>query len=242
MSFFNFDYDPSNPRVGDRVIVVGDERLNQTAEANERFIPWFTKHKGGEFYISRVSEDRSSVALSSPLTNSINGYAWNTQWLAPAPTSLPAGTCVMVPEIYLNERYRNNVNWCSDMETYRCQPLNIRRPTSNGYFEVDGNGYSWHRDWMFIMPDSHVTGQSTIVANTSVNGLMAGDVVAYPHRMGVSSTKKQGTIRAIFGSSVYIEGKIDYISKESVVLLSRNGQDMFVPNSTAVMNLERRIG
>lgn len=240
MSFFNFDYDPNNPRVGDRVIVVGDEQLSQMAETNERSVPWFVQHRGGEFYIREIVA--GSIYLASPLTNSINNYTWSPDWLAPAPTSLPTGTCVMVPEIFLDLRYRNNGNWASDMDRYRCNALNIRRPTTNGYFEVDGNGYSWHRDWMFIMPDSHVTEQSTIVANTSVNGLMAGDVVAYPHRMGVSSTKKQGIIRAIFGSSVYIAGKIDSIAKESVVLLSRNGQDMFVPNSTAVMNLESRIG
>jgi len=234
MSFFNFDYDPNNPRVGDRVIVVGDERLNQTAEANERFIPWFVQHRGGEFYIREIVA--GSIYLASPLTNSIDNYTWSPNWLAPAPTSLPAGTCVMVPEIYLNERYRNNVNWCSDMETYRCQTLNIRRPTSNGYFEVDGNGYSWHRDWMFIMP------MNQRITPTNED-FIAGDEVVYCRRKrrGIM-VKERGIVRAVTGSELYFVGHRNGFGKSQSVLLSRGGEDMFVPNSEQVHDIERLLG
>lgn len=236
MSFFNFDYDPNNPRVGDRVIVVGDEQLNQTAEANERAVPWFTKHKGGEFYISRVSEDRSSVALSSPLTNSINGYAWNTEWLAPAPTRLPEGTCVMVPAVNMNERYRHSSNWCNDMDNYTNEPLEIRRPTANGYFEVEGNGYSWHRDWMFIMP------MQQRITSTNEDFIVGDEVVFCRRKRRGIMVKERGIVRAVTGSELYFVGQRNGFGKSESVLLSRGGEDMFVSNSEQVRRVEELLG
>ena len=239
MSFFNFDYDPNNPRVGDRVIVVGDERLNQTAEANEQFIPWFVQHRGGEFYISRVSEDCSSVALSSPLTNSISGYAWSPNWLAPAPTSLPAGTWVMVPNIYLDERYRSNGNWCDDMDRYRCHALNVRRPTTNGYFEVDGNGYSWHRDWMFIMPDA----QRTYARQPRTRGdFKVGDtVMILSGHLGSRAFGNKGVITAAGVDYCAVTSSTKprmnhAIRYSQLMLLARDGKMTYEPNDARLLN------
>lgn len=231
MSFFNFNYDPSNPRVGDRVIVVGDDELNALTDAGG--VPWFAKHRGGEFYINMVSSDRSSVTLSSPLTNSIDDYTWRPSWLAPAPKSLPTGTCVMVPEIYLNERYRNNGNWASgDMDRYRCSALYIRCATANGYFEVEGNGYSWHRDWMFIMAD----------AQHAEPRFKEGDLVLVKGNISNSIVNGKGIIRCTSPAQpisyrIEMYGKIRVVSESRLILIERDGQHVFERNSIEAKDL-----
>lgn len=234
MSFFNFDYDPNNPRVGDRVIVVGDERLNQTAESNERFIPWFVQHRGGEFYIREIVA--GSIYLASPLTNSINNYTWSPNWLAPAPTMLQEGTCVMVPNIILDLRYRNNQNWADDMDRYRCNALNIRRPTTNGYFEVYGNGYSWHRDWMFIMPESQRTAPRTR------GDFKVGDtVMVLSGHLGSRSFGNKGVITAAGVDHCAVTSSTKprmnhAISYSRLMLLARDGKLTYEPNDARLLN------
>lgn len=234
MSFFNFDYDPNNPRVGDRVIVVGDERLSQMAETNERAVPWFVQHRGGEFYISEIVA--GNIYLASPLTNSIDNFTWSPNWLEPAPTMLQEGTCVMVPHINLNERYRNSGNWCSDMDRYTHQPLKIIHPTSNGYFEVYRNGYSWHRDWMFIMPESQRTaprtrgdfkvGDTVMVLSGHLGGRLFGNkgvitAVGVDHCAVTSSTKPRMN---------------HAISYSRLMLLARDGKLTYEPNDARLLN------
>ena len=239
MSFFNFDYDPNNPRVGDRVIVVGDEQLSQMAEANERAVPWFTQHRGGEFYIREIVA--GNIYLSSPLTNSIDNYTWSPNWLAPAPTSLPAGTWVMVPEVNMNERYRNNENWCDDMDRYRCHALNVRRPTTNGYFEVDGNGCSWHRDWMFIMPDA----QRTYARQPRTRGdFKVGDTVMVLNgHLGIGSFGNKGVITAVGVDHCAVTsstkpGMNHAISYSRLMLLARDGKLTYEPNDAKLVSRE----
>lgn len=234
MSFFNFDYDPNNPRVGDRVIVVGDERLNQTAEANEQFIPWFVQHRGGEFYIREIVA--GSIYLSSPLTNSIDNYTWSPNWLAPAPTMLQEGTCVMVPHINLNERYRCNENWCDDMDRYTHQPLNIIHPTSNGYFEVYRNGYSWHRDWMFIMPEVQRTAPRTR------GDFRIGDTVMVLNgHLGSRSFGNKGVITAVGVDHCAVRSSTKprmnhAISYSRLMLLARDSELTYEPNDARLLN------
>lgn len=235
MSFFNFDYDPNNPRVGDRVIVVGNEPLNQSATEDNRYLDWFTKHKGGEFYISQIL-DEDSVRLASPLTNSIDDYTWNTNWLEPAPTMLQEGTCVMVPHIILDERYRNNGNWCDDMDRHRRNALNIRRPTTNGYFEVYGNGYSWHRDWMFIMPDVQRTAPRTR------GDFKVGDtVMVLSGHLGSRSFGNKGVITAAGVDHCAVTSSTKprmnhAIRYSQLMLLARDGKMTYEPNDARLLN------
>lgn len=229
MSFFNFDYDPSNPHVGDRVILVGDDVLNALADAGG--VPWFAKHRGGEFYISKVSA--SHIQLSSPLTDSINEYTWSPSWFAPAPTSLPAGTCVMVPEIYLNERYRDNENWAGiDMDRYRCSALYIRCATANGYFEVDGNGYSWHRDWMFIMSDAqHVQPRFKEKDLVLVKGSISNGIINGKGIIRCASPRQPFTYR------IEMYGRVQVVKEDRLILIKRDGQHVFERNSIAAKDL-----
>lgn len=234
MSFFNFDYDPNNPRVGDRVIVVGDERLSQMAETNERAVHWFAQHRGGEFYIREIVA--GSICLASPLTNSINNYTWSPNCLAPAPTMLQEGTCVMVPNIYLDLRYRNNQNWADDMDRYRHNALNIRRPTTTGYFEVYGNGYSWHRDWMFIMPESQRTAPRTR------GDFKVGDtVMVLSGHLGSRSFGNKGVITAAGVDHCAVTSSTKprmnhAISYSRLMLLARDGKLTYEPNDARLLN------
>lgn len=231
MSFFNFDYNPRNPRVGDRVIVAGDDSLNQSATEDNRYLDWFTKHKGGEFYISQIL-DEDSVRLASPLTNSIDDYTWNPNWLEPAPTMLSEGTCVMVPNIYLDERYRSNGNWGDDMDRYTHQPLNIVRRTSGDYFEVYRNGYFWHRDWMFIMPEVQRTAPRTR------GGFKVGDTVMV---LNTRSFGNKGVITAVGVDHCSVRSSTKprmshAFSCSRLMLLARDGKMTYEPNDARLLN------
>jgi hypothetical protein len=246
MSFFSFDYNPSNPQVGDRVIVVGDEMLNNSTSI---FLDWFTKHKGGEFYIIEVLGD-NQVRLASPLTNSIDAYTWRTDWLQPAPSHLDADTYVMVAMAHDDIRYRSNRNWCDDMNqyTYTARQIKSRCGDNGSYFILDSNNYSWHRDWMFVMPEVQVQGrpiqeESYELRTVGEQTIVVGDEVVYPRlKRNGRVVKERGIVRARTSDYVYIQGRLVSTPINKVALVSRDGKDMFIPNSARVAKLEEAIG
>jgi hypothetical protein len=235
MSFFNFDYNPSNPQVGDRVIVVGDEHLNNAASG---FIGWFADHNGGEFYISEVV-GAGEVKLASPLTNSIAGYTWRTDWLQPAPSHLDADTYVMVTRAHGDMQYRGNLNWCDDMNQYTYTTRQVQRLCGGGssnYFLLYGNNYSWHRDWMFVMPESQI-------AHTSWGGVkeqfLVGDTVMvfdqdkFGDKGVITHVSFGGLFFAVESSQK--PGLNRSFKKDELMLLSRNGQLTYEPNDARLL-------
>jgi hypothetical protein len=234
MSFFNFDYNPSNPQVGDRVIVVGDEHLNNAASG---FIGWFADHKGGEFYISEVV-GAGEVKLSSPLTNSVAGYTWRTGWLQPAPSHLDADTYVMVTRAHGDMQYRNNLNWCDDMNQYTCTTRQVQGlcGLSSSYFLLDGNNYSWHRDWMFVMPKSQIA--QTTWRGAGVQFLVGDTVMVFDQdKFGDKGVITHVSFGGLFFAveSSQKPGLNRSFKKDELMLLSRNGQLTYEPNDARLL-------
>ena len=150
---FSYDYDPSNPQLGDRVM------LSPTDCPREL---WSENKFGNEYEIVSIVSDQS-VVIRSPFDSGITSFAINAEWLEPAPMNIEPGTRVLFHDLRtMGGMYRDRNNINDDMvdvvaNQWR-QPIIIERDASTAwssrYFFVYQDGerssYTWHRDWMYI--------------------------------------------------------------------------------------------
>lgn len=149
--FFSFNYDPNNPRVGDRVM------LSPQCPVAE----WSELRFGNEYFISSIGDD-GSIYLSLPYEDENLRYMlWSPEWLMPAPAIIPSGTRVLfAPLESLDSTYTDpgNVNE-SMIEMVRNQmnsPLFVNQVShfESGYYMMRQGlaivPWRWHRDWMYV--------------------------------------------------------------------------------------------
>jgi len=232
MPFFKFDYDPSNPRLGDRVIITGNLLLNSTLAPE-----WYHNRKGGEYYISGISRSREDITLSSPFDSEVNIYTWRPDWLSPAPLRIPNGTQVMCPSITDSDMYENNTNWASEMSELIYTPMSVSRTSDSGaYFFTDGHTWSWHRSWLFIMPEAQLSNSSPKPR------FKEGDLVLVKDSIIQNVTNAKGIIRCAshrypFTYRIEMYGKIQVVSESRLILVERDGQYVFERNSIEAKDL-----
>jgi len=149
---FSYDYDPSNPQLGDRVML----------SPNCPRISWSENRFGNEYEIVSIISN-STVHIRSPFDTSIASLQFHTDWLEPAPMNIEPGTRVLFHDLRtMGGMYRDRNNINDDMvdvvaNQWR-QPITIERDASTAwssrYFFVRQDGahisYTWHRDWMYI--------------------------------------------------------------------------------------------
>lgn len=151
---FSYDYDPSNPQLGDRVML----------SPNCPRISWSDNRFGNEYEIvSILSNSTSAVRIRSPFDTSIETLQFHTDWLEPAPMNIEPGTRVLFHDLEtMGGMYRDRTNINQGMVNVVAnqwrQPITIYRYATDSwsgrYFFVCQNGeqssYTWHRDWMYI--------------------------------------------------------------------------------------------
>jgi hypothetical protein len=149
---FSYDYDPSNPQLGDRVML--SPNCPRSLWSEDRF--------GNEYEIVSIASD-STVHISSPFDVSISTLVFRTEWLEPAPINIEPGTRVLFHDLRTMGgmyRDRDNINGLMvDVvaDQWR-QPITIHGDASEAwsgrYFFVCQGGEqspnTWHRDWMYI--------------------------------------------------------------------------------------------
>jgi len=151
---FSYDYDPSNPQLGDRVML----------SPNCPRLPWSDNRFGNEYEIvSIISNSYSAVRIRSPFDTSIETLQFHTDWLEPAPMNIEPGTRVLFHDLHTMGgmyRDRNNINglMIDVVANQWRQPITIHGDASEAwsgrYFFVCQDGEqspnTWHRDWMYI--------------------------------------------------------------------------------------------
>lgn len=152
---FSYDYDPSNPQIGDRVML--SPNCPRSLWSEDRF--------GNEYEIVSIASD-STVHISSPFDVGISTLVFRTEWLEPAPIDIEPGTRVLFHDLRtMGGMYRDRTNINSLMvdvvaNQWR-QPITIHGDASEAwsgrYFFVCQGGEqspntmcAWHRDWMYI--------------------------------------------------------------------------------------------
>jgi hypothetical protein len=156
---FSYDYDPSNPQLGDRVM------LSPTDCPREL---WSENKFGNEYEIVSIVSDQSvvsngTVRIRSPFDSGITSFAINVEWLEPAPIDIEPGTRVLFHDLRTMGgmyRDRDNINglMVDVVANQWRQPITIHGDVgeawSGRYFFVCQDGEqspnSWHRDWMYI--------------------------------------------------------------------------------------------
>jgi hypothetical protein len=149
---FSYDYDPSNPQLGDRVML--SPNCPRSLWSEDRF--------GNEYEIVSIASD-STVHISSPFDVGISTLVFRTEWLEPAPINIEPGTRVLFHDLRTMGgmyRDRDNINglMVDVVANQWRQPITIDGDASlawsGRYFFVCQDGEqspnTWHRDWMYI--------------------------------------------------------------------------------------------
>jgi hypothetical protein len=146
---FSYDYDPSSPQLGDRVMLSPNNCPRQ---------PWSDNRFGNEYEIVSIASD-STVHISSPFDIGASTFYFHTDWLIPAPLHVGGGTRVLFHDLEtMGGMYRDRSNINQSMVNVVAnqwrQPITVDGGTHDMYFHVCQEGeyvpYSWHRDWMYI--------------------------------------------------------------------------------------------
>ena len=146
---FSFSYDPSNPRVGDRVMLSDMcPRLNWS---NERF--------GNEYVIKSIDMD-DHMTIWSPFDRNVSQYHWHSEWLMAAPANIPNETrvlCASFSEMLgsmfsFRDRANHNHSMIASVERQMTSPLIVRNSDEvmSDYYHLSNDAWSWNRDWLFI--------------------------------------------------------------------------------------------
>jgi hypothetical protein len=180
---FSYDYDPSNPQLGNRVMLSPNNCPRDT---------WSEDRFGNEYAIVSIVSD-STVRISSPFDAGISTLFFHTDWLIPAPLEVGGGTRVLFHDLEtMSVLYRDRTNINQSMVNVVAnqwrQPIAIEGGTFDMYFHVSQDGeytpYSWHRDWMYI---TNNTPREPVLDTSSVP--RSGDtiVITEGNRKGVKA-------------------------------------------------------
>ncbi len=146
---FSFSYDPSNPRVGDRVML--SDMCPRSIWSSDRF--------GNEYVIESLTR-RGCVKIWSPFDRVVSGFTFDTEWLMAAPANIPNGTRVLCASFsgmrsgmfMFRHRENHNDSMIASVERQMTSPLIVRNldEVLSDYYYLSNEGWSWHRDWLFI--------------------------------------------------------------------------------------------
>jgi len=212
---FSFSYDPSNPRVGDRVML--SDMCPRMPWSNERF--------GNEYVIKSINMD-DHMTIWSPFDRSVSQYRWHSEWLVPAPANIPNGTrvlCASFSEMLGNmfmfrDRANHNDSMIASVERQMTSPLIVRNSDEvlSGYYYLSNEGWSWHRDWLFI---------TSIPIEQTNRGPIIGDMVMITTG-NLKGVKKRVTrvMWREYGSAVYVSPTQRYNLPEHCKLIQPKPQ------------------
>jgi len=213
---FSFRYDPSNPRVGDRVM------LSATVC---RMMSWCNNRFGNEYVIESVTMD-GDIHIWSPFDRAVSGFTFNAEWLMPAPENIPNGTRVLCTSF--NEMagsmfmFRDRGNYTDSMiasvERQMESPLIVRNSVglTSDYYHLSDDAWCWNRDWLFI---------TNISIQQASRQPMIGDMVMITH--GKLNGVKKRVVRAMWrehGSAVYVSPTQRYNFPEHCKLIQPKQQ------------------
>lgn len=239
MSFFNFNYDRSNPRVGDRVIVTGNDDIKD--------LYWFRLKKGGEYYISSITEC-GLILLSSPFDGDTDDILWYPDQLSPAPMRLERVEHVRVALTARDDRYTSFPSWTQEMEEYVGLMLVTATETAhNGCIRLSGArrvlDWIWNREWLYIVPDLEAA-TSVVVSrrNEQSAKFKEGDLVLVKGNISNSIANGKGIIRCASHAQpisyrIEMYGKIRSVREDRLILIERDGKHVFERNSIEAKDL-----
>lgn len=212
---FSFSYDQSNPRIGDRVML--SDMCPRRPWSNERF--------GNEYVIKSINMD-DHMTIWSPFDRSVSQYRWHSEWLVPAPANIPNGTrvlCASFSEMLGNmfmfrDRANHNDSMIASVERQMTSPLIVRNSDEvlSGYYYLSNEGWSWHRDWLFI---------TSIPIEQTNRGPIIGDMVMITTG-NLKGVKKRVTrvMWREYGSAVYVSPTQRYNFPEHCKLIQPKPQ------------------
>lgn len=213
---FSFSYDPSNPRVGDRVM------LSATLCG---MMSWCNNRFGNEYVIESVTMD-GDIHIWSPFDRAVSGFTFNPEWLMAAPANIPNGTrvlCASFSEMragmfMFRDRANHNDSMIASVERQMTSPLIVRNSDEvlSGYYYLSNEGWSWHRDWLFI---------TNIPIEQASRGPIIGDMVMIT--TGNLKGVKKRAVRVMWrehGSAVYVSPTQRYNFPEHCKLIQPKPQ------------------
>ena len=239
MSFFNFNYDRNNPRVGDRVIVTGDDDIKD--------FYWFRRRKGGEYHISSITET-GLILLSSPFDDDTDEILWYPDQLSAAPKYLERGEQVRVALTIGDSRYTACQSWASQMEEYVGLKLVVfsHIGDTSGFVTLIGargvHDWMWNREWAYIVPDFEASASVIAQRNEQPAQFKEGDLVLVKGSISNGITNGKGIIRCASPRQpltyrIEMYGRIQLVSESRLILIERDGQHVFERNSIAAKDL-----
>lgn len=239
MSFFNFNYDRNNPRVGDRVIITGDDDIKD--------FYWFRRRKGGEYYISSITE-AGLILLSSPFDEDTDEILWYPDQLSPSPMRLERVEHVRVSLTARDDRYTSFPSWTQEMEEYvGLMLVTVTETAHNGCIRLSGAhrvlDWIWNREWMYIVPDLEAA--TSVVVSRRIEQsakFKEGDLVLVKGNISNGIVNGKGIIRCASPSQpisyrIEMYGKIRVVSESRLILIERDGKHVFERNSIAAKDL-----
>jgi hypothetical protein len=212
---FSFSYDPSNPRVGDRVML--SDMCPRSNWANNRF--------GNEYVIRTVTID-GRIKIWSPFDSVASGLTFSAEWLMPAPANIPNGTRVLCASFnemagsmfMFRDRVNHNDGMMALVERQMESPLIVRNSVglTSDYYHLSDDAWCWNRDWLFI---------TNISIQQASRQPMIGDMVMITH--GKLNGVKKRVVRAMWrehGSAVYVSPTQRYNFPEHCKLIQPKQQ------------------
>jgi hypothetical protein len=212
---FSFNYDASNPRVGDRVML--SDMCSRSSWSNNRF--------GNEYVIRAVTID-GRIKIWSPFDSVASGFTFSAEWLMPAPENIPNGTRVlctsfteMISSMFM---FRDRLNYTDSMiasvERQMESPLIVRNSVglTSDYYHLSDDAWSWNRDWLFI---------TNISIEQTNRQPRIGDMVMITH--GKLNGVKKRVVRTMWrehGSAVYVSPTQRYNFPEHCKLIQPKQQ------------------
>ena len=192
---FSFSYDPSNPRVGDRVML--SDMCPRSNWSNNRF--------GNEYVIESLTR-HGCVKIWSPFDRTASGLGFYTEWLMPAPANIPNGTRVLCTSFnemragmfMFRDRANHNDSMIASVERQMTSPLIVMNSDEvvSDYYHLSNEPWGWNRDWLFI--------NNTPIEQASRQP-MIGDIVMITN--GSLKGVKKRVVRTMWrehGSAVYV--------------------------------------
>lgn len=238
MSFFNFNYDRNNPRVGDRVIVTGNDDIKD--------LYWFRLKKGGEYYISSITET-GLILLSSPFDDDTDEILWYPEQLSPAPMRLERVEQVRVALTARDDRYTSFPSWTQEMEEYVGLMLATATETAhNGCIRLSGArrvlDWVWNREWLYIVPDIEASASVISQRNEQSAKFKEGDLVLVKGNISSGILNGKGIIRCASHAQpisyrIEMYGKIRSVREDRLILIERDGKHVFERNSIEAKDL-----
>ncbi len=213
---FSFNYDASNPRVGDRVML-SETLCPRMSWSNNRF--------GNEYVIESVTMD-GDIHIWSPFDRAVSGFTFNAEWLMPAPANIPNGTrvlCTSFSEMpgsmfMFSDRGNYTDSMIASVERQMESPLIVRNSGDliSDYYHLSNEVWNWNRDWLFI---------SNEPIQQPSRQPMIGDMVMITH--GKLNGVKKRVVRTMWrehGSAVYVSPTQRYNFPEHCKLIQPKPQ------------------